>query len=71
MTAQNPIRLTEREYQIVRMLARGELQKNIATDLGTSLDSVKNSLNTARRKVGANTTVQLVAMVVRKEALAR
>ncbi len=59
--------LTARQARIALSLARGRTQKEVAAEIGVNKTTIVRNLAIARRKAGARTTPQLVAMV----ALAR
>lgn len=56
--------LTNRELQCLQALASGMNNGGIATHLGISLPTVAMHLTNARRKLGAITRTQAVAMAV-------
>lgn len=58
-SAQPP--LTLRERQIVQRVLRGDSNKAIASQLGTSAHTVKNQLTTIYRKLGVANRILLVA----------
>ena len=53
--------LTPREREIVRAVACGESNKEIAARLGTSPHTVKNQLTALYRKTGAANRIRLIA----------
>jgi DNA-binding NarL/FixJ family response regulator len=55
--------LTRRELEIVRLLARGHSQKQIADALQVSACTVRNHLAMARSKLGAHNALDLVSRV--------
>jgi len=59
-------RLTRRERQIVGKLAVGLSDKDIAADLGMSVDTLRTHIRNARRSARAATREQLVAIVLRR-----
>ena len=54
------IRLTSREQEVVRLVARGQSNKAIAHQLGISPRTVEGHLNHVFEKVGANSRTELV-----------
>jgi len=57
---------TERELQIVRLVFEDENERNIATHLGISLNTVHTHLKHLYGKLGVNTRVGLVLRVFRE-----
>jgi DNA-binding NarL/FixJ family response regulator len=57
--------LTEREHQIVALVAEGHSNREIATRLGLSPQTVKNQLSVILDKVGLTSRVQLAVYAVR------
>lgn len=55
----NKHRLTKRERQVLTRVARGELQKNIAADLGISEVTVAKQRKSLFNKTGARSSVDL------------
>ncbi len=62
-------RLTRRELECLRLLAHGEQPKRIAYLLGLTTKTVEHYVTAARRKLGARTTTQAVAIAVARELL--
>jgi len=62
-------RLAPRELDVLRHVAAGDIHKQIAQHLEVNVDSVRNDLWRARTKIGARTTAQAVAMLVREGSL--
>lgn len=54
--------LTGAELEAIRMRAAGKLLKQIAAELGISESAVKARLSSARRKVGAKNTMELLSI---------
>ncbi|MES2005331.1 MAG: LuxR C-terminal-related transcriptional regulator [Bacteroidota bacterium] len=52
--------LTEREWQILRLLAEGKLNKEISASLNISLDTVKKHLKNTYRKINARNRIEAV-----------
>jgi DNA-binding NarL/FixJ family response regulator len=57
--------LTQREYQIVALVAGGNSNREIATRLGLSPQTVKNQLSVILDKLGLTSRVQLAVYAVR------
>lgn len=60
--------LTERELEIVKMVVEGCLTKQIASQLGISTKTVEVHRSRITRKLGVNSVVQLVRMMVQSTA---
>ena len=58
--------LTSREEEILRFVVNGLSNKEIATTLGLSPDTVKEHLQHIFRKIGVNTRTQAVVWAIRK-----
>ncbi len=56
--------LTEREREVVRLVALGSDTRRIAADLCLSSETVRTHVRNAMRKTGAHTRAQLVALVI-------
>jgi DNA-binding CsgD family transcriptional regulator len=63
-------RLTHGERQVVALLAAGRVPKQAANDLSIALATVRSRLASAKRKTGARTLDQLVAMYSEAERAA-
>ena len=57
--------LTTRERQVLQRLAEGDSATVIAERLGLSLHTVRNHLRAVRRKLGASTQVEAIAIAYR------
>jgi DNA-binding NarL/FixJ family response regulator len=57
--------LTQREYQIVALIVEGRSNREIATQLGLSAQTVKNQLSVILDKLGVTSRVQLAVYAVR------
>lgn len=57
---QDPLNLTSRQLDVLRLLAKGQSNKVIARDLGLSVSTVKVHLNTVFRALGASNRVEAV-----------
>jgi two-component system nitrate/nitrite response regulator NarL len=55
-----PLNLTNRQLDVLRLLAKGQSNKVIARDLGLSVSTVKVHLNTVFRALGATNRVEAV-----------
>lgn len=55
-----PLDLTEREFQILRFVARGFITKQIAHELGTTDNTVENQRAMLSKKLGAKTPAHMV-----------
>jgi DNA-binding NarL/FixJ family response regulator len=58
--APDPLNLTSRQLDVLRLLAKGQTNKVIARDLGLSVSTVKVHLNTVFRALGATNRVEAV-----------
>jgi DNA-binding NarL/FixJ family response regulator len=56
---------TEREAQIAQRISRGLSDKEIASDLGISLATVRTHVHRAFRKLGVDNRVKLALLVLR------
>jgi DNA-binding CsgD family transcriptional regulator len=59
-----PARLTPTEREVVKMLGAGHRAKQIALSRGVKLSTVRSQVKAAKRKTGARTLSELVAIVV-------
>lgn len=55
--------LSEREKQIAKMVAKGKLNRDIATELGIAVRTVKLHRMNMMRKLGANNVIELAKLV--------
>jgi DNA-binding NarL/FixJ family response regulator len=53
--------LTDRELEVVRLVARGRTNEEIAADLHVSLSTIKTHLGSVHRKLGARNRVEAAA----------
>ena len=60
-----PIRLTRREGQLVSLLVEGHTNKEMASQLGVSDQTIKNQLTTLYRKAGVSNRLELVVFAFR------
>jgi len=58
--------LTKRQRQILQLVAEGETLREIALELGLKHQYVKNLMGVIRRRLSAKSTVQAVAIALRK-----
>lgn len=61
--------LTEREKAIVRLLEKGMASKEIAEELGNSVNTVNAHRSNMMRKLGCKNTLELVSYVLRNDLL--
>ena len=54
--------LSERELQVLTLIARGRLNKEIAQELSVTIGTVKTHTNNINRKLGARSRTQAVAV---------
>ena len=59
----SPAALTDRELEILRLLARGHTVKSIATGMGRSEASINERLREARRKTGVGSSRELARLL--------
>jgi DNA-binding NarL/FixJ family response regulator len=59
--------LTDRERQIVQMLAEGKSNKEVASVLSISVKTVETHRATVMRKLGINSIVELVRYAIRNQ----
>lgn len=57
--------LTEREYEIVRLVAKGYSNKSVARELSISLSTVKTHLRHIFKKVGVEDRAQLIIRAIK------
>lgn len=69
VTARRPaVQLTPRELEVVDLLGRGRTPKEIASELGISLHTVRGHTDSARLRFGARTIPELVLLLARARA---
>ena len=61
----DPAGLTPREIQILRRIADGRNNREIAEELGITLGTIKNQVASAFRKLGARDRTQAVVLAIR------
>ncbi len=64
--AQAPETLTEREVEVLRLIAKGSANKEIATELNISNSTVKTHIASIFQKLGANDRTEAVTQAIRK-----
>jgi DNA-binding CsgD family transcriptional regulator len=57
-------KLTDREREVVSLVALGSTTRRIATDLSLSPDTIRSHVRNAMAKTGAHTRAQLVALLL-------
>lgn len=57
--------LTPREAQVLRLIGEGKTSKEIAAELGVSVDTIANHRKSICRKLGVHSTAELVAHAAR------
>jgi DNA-binding NarL/FixJ family response regulator len=60
------VRLTEREHDVLNLMAFGKSNLDIATDLFISVNTVRNHVSNVLAKLGASTRVEAVAIATRE-----
>jgi len=68
---QAPQRITPREHQVIRCLLDGRRNKEIATALAISEETVKNHLRSIRAKTGTSDRLAVAMWAVRQGLLHR
>ena len=63
LAARLPEPLSEREFEVLRLLASGKSNRRIASELFVSVGTVKTHTNNLYRKLGARSRTQAVARV--------
>jgi DNA-binding NarL/FixJ family response regulator len=58
-------RLSDREYQVLRMIARGRATREISTELGLSVKTVSTYRARLLEKMGMRSTAEITAYAVR------
>ena len=69
-TGQTPYGLTNREVEILRMLADGQSNRSIASSLDIALHTVRNHVQAVIRKVGAHSKLEAVSTALREGVIA-
>lgn len=59
--------LSRREYQILELISKGRLNKQIAAELGISIKTVEKHRASLKRKLGVDSTAELVARFLLRE----
>jgi DNA-binding NarL/FixJ family response regulator len=68
--ANQPARLSQREEEVLRLVAQGLPSKQIARELGITERTVKFHVASLRRKLGADNRAQMVAIAAQRGLLA-
>lgn len=63
---QSPATLTEREHEVLRLLAQGTTTQGIANALVLSLHTVRNHVRNVMMKLGAHSRLEAVAIAMRE-----
>lgn len=58
--------LTEREKEILQLIAVGKSNKMIASELGTAEQTVKNQITLLKAKLGAGNRAHAVALAMKE-----
>jgi RNA polymerase sigma factor (sigma-70 family) len=66
--AQSLESLTQREREVLKLIVDGKLNKQIADDLGISIKTVEVHRSRVMEKMGADTVVELVQLVLKSRA---
>lgn len=61
----DPLDLSERERQVVRLIALGRSNQEIGDDLFIGINTVKTYIRTAYRKIGADSRAQAIVWAFR------
>jgi FixJ family two-component response regulator len=64
-------RLTPREHEVLQLVVAGKMNKQIAADLGTAEQTVKQHRGRVMRKLEVDSVAELVRVVERAEGQAR
>jgi FixJ family two-component response regulator len=62
---QRRARLTQREFEVMRRIAQGKLNKQVAAEFGRSENTIKAHRRRIMEKMGAKSFAELVAMIER------
>lgn len=57
--------LAPREHDVLQALVRGRSYKQIAADLGLSIDTIRSYIRTLYRKLGVNSSTEAVSLALR------
>lgn len=69
LPAEVGISLTEREMKVLRLLAKGMSDKEISTELGGSLHTIKNHVKSIMEKLQASSRTQAVSQAVKRHII--
>ena len=61
-----PDSLTATEIKVMALLGKGKSNKEIASDLGCSVKTIKNHLNSIFQKLGVNNRTEAVVKAIEK-----
>jgi DNA-binding CsgD family transcriptional regulator len=64
-----PVQFRERELEILRMFAKGKTYKEIFVQLGLSKTRMWEIMRGLRRRVGVETTTELVVWAIRNKVI--
>jgi DNA-binding CsgD family transcriptional regulator len=64
-----PSRLTPREREVVRQVAAGQSNKEIAAALGVSVRTIEHHITNLYRKLGARSKADATAWAVRQQLI--
>ncbi len=59
---------TKREFEIMQLLLKGKLNKEIASDCGISIDTVKKHIKNSYRKMGVRNRTEAVLHLTNRAA---
>jgi len=59
--------MTARDEQVLRLIAKGKIAKEVAQELGISEHSVEYHLLAARKCLGAKNTIEAVSIYVQRK----
>jgi DNA-binding NarL/FixJ family response regulator len=61
--------LTEREIEVLRLMAQGHANKTVARDLTLSVHTVRNHVQSILTKLGAHSKLEAVSIAVREKLI--
>lgn len=59
--------MTARDEQVLRLIAKGKIAKEVAQELGISEHSVEYHLLAARKSLGAKNTIEAVSIYLQRK----
>jgi DNA-binding NarL/FixJ family response regulator len=68
-SSRDPVPLSRREVDVLRHVARGRTNGEIAAELDISINTVKTCLNRALRKLGCHSRTQAAALAAKRGLL--